>query len=104
MRHAPGRLIGRADRKSREAEMLVKQIQAGNVVHNYFGRANPEIEEINGELWIEVDFTVGRDMHDCFQNNEPVIIDGMKYTIEKMESRSGGLAGAFLLSKVAPAT
>jgi len=40
-----------------------------------------------------------RDMHDCFQNNEPVIIDGVKYTIKKMESRSGGLAGAFLLEK-----
>jgi hypothetical protein len=34
----------------------------GNIVHNYFGRANPSFETIDGELWLLVDFTVGRDI------------------------------------------
>ena len=78
----------------------IKRIQAGNIVHDYFGRANPEFEEIDGGLWVEVDYTVGRDMNDCFERGEPVIIDGVKYMIREMQSRGAGYAGAFLLSRV----
>jgi hypothetical protein len=50
----------------------VKRVEAGNVVHNHFGRANPPFETKEGQLWIEVDFIVSRDMHDCFLANEAV--------------------------------
>jgi hypothetical protein len=79
--------------------MPVEKIEAGDVVHAYFGRGNPSLETINGQLWLEVDFTVGRYMHDCFLANEPVTIDGVKYVIEEEESRSSGFAAAFQLRR-----
>ena len=83
----------------------IKRIQAGNIVHDYFGRANPEFEEIDGGLWVEVDYTVGRDMNDCFERGEPVIIDGVKYMIREMPVAQRGLRWSFLIeSGLTPTT
>jgi hypothetical protein len=78
----------------------VNRIECGNIVHEYFERAKPSIEERQGQLWIEVDFTVGRDMNDCFERGEPVSIDGEKYMIEELDSKSSGMAGDFRVRKL----
>jgi hypothetical protein len=74
----------------------------GNIVHNYFGRANPSFETIDGELWLLVDFTVGRDMYDCFEAKRPVVIDGITYEIQAFQSVASGYAGKFRLSQTPP--
>jgi hypothetical protein len=79
--------------------MQVNRIECGIIVHDYFGRANPSLETIDGHLWIEVDFSVGRDMNDCFEAGQPVKIDGVEYEVEEMKSVSSGLAGRFRLRR-----
>jgi hypothetical protein len=80
------------------SDAIVKRIEAGNVVHNYFDRASPSWETVKGQLWLEVDPIVGRDMHDCFLADEPVTIDGVKYLIEEAQLRSSGYASGFRLT------
>jgi hypothetical protein len=80
--------------------MKVNRIECGKIVHDYFGRANPSFETINDRLWLEVDYIVGRDMNDCFEAEQPVVIDGVKYAIEELQSRSSGLAGRFRLRRL----
>jgi hypothetical protein len=35
--------------------MPIKIIEAGIVVRSYFGKAKPELETKDGQLWLEVD-------------------------------------------------